>query len=126
MSLITERQLEYIHILSSCDYSKKEDEADIANYLKQHGKQTLSELSKREASELIQLLLKRPAQYVFPCGETAILDKQEINGYNVLGFMEGCMHACPNKKIQGNIHGCPDFLKFYESEIEQEYNKEGK
>ena len=69
--------MEYINILSSYDYSKKEDEADIANYLEQHGKQTIPQLSKREASELIQILLKRPTEYIFLCGKKAILNKQE-------------------------------------------------
>lgn len=90
--------------------------------MKHRGKQTLSQLSKKEASELIQILLKRPTEYIFLCGKTAILDKQEINGYNVLGYMEACMHACPDKKIQGNLHDCPDFKEFYESELEKETN----
>jgi hypothetical protein len=119
MDLITERQVEYIKVLSSYDYSKKEDEADIINYLKQQGKQNLLQLSKKEGSELIQILLKRPAEYIFPCGKKAVLHKREINCYNVLGFMEACMHACPDEGINGDIHSCSDFEKFYESELDK-------
>jgi len=119
MDLITERQVEYIKILSSYDYSKKEDEADIVNYLKQNDKQTLLQLSKKEGSELIQILLRRPSEYIFPCGKTAILHKKEINCYNVLGFMEACMHACPDERIKGDINNCSDFEKFYETELDK-------
>jgi hypothetical protein len=119
MDLITERQAEYIKILSSYNYSKKEDEADIINYLKQHDKQNLLQLSKKESSELIQILLKRPSEYTFPCGKKAILNKREINCYNVLGFMEACLHACPDERIKGDIHGCSDFEKFYEAELDK-------
>ena len=119
MDSITARQLEYINILSSYDYSKKEDEADIANYLEHHGKQDLSQLLKKEASELIQILLRRPSEYTFPCGKKAIFHKQEINCYNILGFMEACMHACPDERIEGDIHNCYDFEKSYEAELDK-------
>ena len=113
MSLITDKQANYIKILSNYDYSKKEDEADIADFLKEHDKENVSQLSKWEASELIQVLLKRPTQYVFVCGRKAILDKQEINGFNVLGEIEACGHACPNNEIQGDVNNCPDFKDHY-------------
>ena len=119
MDLITEREVEYIKILSSYNCSKKEDEADIINYLKQHGKQNLLQLSKKEGGELIQILLKRQSEYTFPCGKKTILNKQKINCYNVLGFMEACMHACPDERINGNIHNCSDFEKFYEAELDK-------
>jgi len=109
MSSITERQAEYIKILSSYDYTEKEDEAEIANYLEQYSKQNVSQLSKREASELIQILLKRPTEYVFVCGRKAILDKREVNAFNALGYLEACLHACPNKKIQGDVNNCLDY-----------------
>jgi hypothetical protein len=62
MSTITKRQADYIKILSSYDYSKKEDEEDIANCLKEDNKQTVSQLSKWEASELMEILLRRHLQ----------------------------------------------------------------
>ena len=113
MSSITEMQADYIKILSSYDYSKKEDEADIANFLKEQNKQEISQLSKWEASELIQVLLKQPTQYVFVCGRKAILDKQEVNGFNALGDTETCGYACPNEEIQGDINVCPDYKDQY-------------
>ena len=100
MDSITERQLEYIKILSSYEYSKEDDEADIATYLKEHNKQKVTQLSKSEASDLIQLLLRRPTEYTFVCGRKAFLHKKEVNCFNVLGYLEGCLHACPNEKIQ--------------------------
>ena len=117
---ITERQRDYIKILSNYEYSKKEDEADIANYLKDHNKKDVSQLSKREASELIQILLKRPTEYTFVCGKKAILPKQEVNSYNVLGELEGCLHSCPDEKIDGDVNSCPHFLEWYRNEGMQE------
>jgi hypothetical protein len=107
MSSLTERQAEYITILSSYEYSKKEDEADIVNFLKDRNKKDISQLTKWEASELIEILLKRPTQYVFVCGLKAILDKKDVNCNNVLGDIEGCMHACPDEEIRGDINNCP-------------------
>lgn len=109
MDSITKKQAEYIKILSSYDYSKKEDEADIANYLKEHNKQEVPQLSKREASELIQILLRRSTEYTFVCGRKAILHKQKVNSFEVLGYLEGCLHACPNEKIKGDVNNCPDY-----------------
>ena len=107
MSTITTRQKEYIEILSSYDNTKKEDEADIKNYLKKVGKTSISQLSKEEANELIKILLKRPTEYTFHCGKKAILHKQEVNCYTVMGDLEGCMHACPDEKINGDVNNCP-------------------
>jgi hypothetical protein len=109
MDSITEKQADYIKILSSYEYSKKEDEADIANFLKEHNKEKIPELSKREASELIEILLRRPTEYVFICGRKAILPKKDVNRFNVLGHMEACLHACPDEKIGGDVNGCPDY-----------------
>jgi len=113
MDSITERQREYIEILSDYEYTRKEDEADIINYLKEHKKQNISQLTKEEASELIQILLKRPTEYTFVCGKKIILPKQEVNRYHVLGDVEGCMHSCPDKTIGGNVNDCPYFLEWY-------------
>ena len=105
---ITENQKEYIKILSSYEYSKKDDEVDIAKYLKAKNKKEVSELSKAEASKLITIVLKRPTEYVFNCGRKAILNKREVNCFHVLGDLEGCLHACPNPQVAGNVNGCPD------------------
>ena len=94
--------------------------------MEQHSKQNLSQLTKKEASELIKILLVRPSEYIFVCGKKAILHKKEINCYNVLGFMEACMHACPDEKIKGDIYNCFDFKKFYEAELEKESKKANK
>ena len=107
MDTITEKQENYIKNLSSYEYSKKEDKKDIENYLKEHGKKSISQLSKKEASELIKILLQRPTEYTFACGKKAILHKQEVNCYHVLGDLEGCMHACPDKAVNGDVNNCP-------------------
>jgi len=96
MDTITEKQEDYIKILSSYEYSKREDKKDIENYLKEHGKKSISQLSKTEASELIKILLQRPTEYAFACGKKAILHKQEVNCYHVMGELEACLHACPD------------------------------
>jgi len=96
MDKITEKQENYIQILSGYEYSKREDEKDIDDYLKEHDKKSISQLSKTEASELIKTLLQRPTEYTFACGKKAILHKQEVNCYLVMGELEACLHACPD------------------------------
>ena len=104
MDTITEKQENYIKILSSYEYSQKEDAKDIEDYLKEHGRKSISQLSKKEATELIKILLQRPTEYTFACGKKAILHKQEVNCFHVMGDLEGCMHACPDGY---SIYGCP-------------------
>lgn len=96
MDTITEKQEKYIKILSSYEYSKKEDETDIENYVREHSKKSISQLSRKEASELIKILLHRPTEYTFACGKKAILPKKEVNCYHALGDLEDCLHACPD------------------------------
>jgi len=95
-SKITNKQKEYIEILSSYPSTKAQDKEDTMSFLKRVNKNEIAALSKTEASELIQVLLKRPAEYQFPCGKKVALPKQEVNCYNVMGPLEGCLHACPD------------------------------
>ncbi len=110
---VTERQEDYIKILSSYSSSKNEDEIDIGEYLNKVDKRSISELSLNEASELIQLLLKRPVEYEYPCGKKEFLQKQDVNRFNVLGDMEACLHSCPDEKINGDVNGCPYWKGFH-------------
>ena len=107
---ITEKQESYIEILSSYSSSKNEDKKDIEEYLKKVNKKSVPELSIDEASKLIQILLKRPAEYEFPCGKKKILDKRSINCYDILGSLESCLHNCPDREIRGNVNSCPYYL----------------
>lgn len=111
MDTITEKQEDYIRILSSYPDTKEEDERDIEKYLKEHGKKSISQLSKKQASELIKILLQRPAEYFFACGKKVILHKREVNCYHVLGDLEGCIHACPDEAINGDVNNCPYWKK---------------
>ena len=104
---ITEKQKNYIKVLSSYVGTKKEDEKDIVNYLNKYQKKNISQLTKKEASELIQILLERPTEYTFICGKKGLFHKQEVNSYNVLGDIEGCLHSCPDKDINGDVNNCP-------------------
>ncbi|MGB9760843.1 MAG: hypothetical protein ACPLZG_13520, partial [Thermoproteota archaeon] len=91
----TKAQLDYIFILSSYKSTRLDDLHDIVSFLMEKGKKDLRELTKGEASELIQVLLERPVEYEFPCGLKALLEKQEINRINVWGELEGCLDYCP-------------------------------
>ena len=106
---ITEKQKGYIKRLSSYPDTKEQDEVDIQNFLKECGKKTVSELSKEQGSDLIKILLQRPAEYTFACGKKAILHKQEVNRYLEFGDLEGCMHACPDEAVS-DVNSCP-YLK---------------
>ncbi len=106
MNSVTEKQIDHIKRLSSYPSTEKEDRLDIENFLKQNGKTTIDQLSKQKASDLIQILLKRPTEYEFTCGKTDILDRREVNRISALGKMEGCLHFCPDTTIGGNVHKC--------------------
>ena len=107
---ITEKQRDYIEILSSYESTKVEDETDIENFLDNLGKSDITDLSIREASDLIQLLLKRPTEYTFFCGLKAELDKSDVNKYNLFGEIDACLHECPDGKIAGDVNSCPTWM----------------
>ena len=114
MKGITEKQRNYIRILSSYPSTRKKDKENIQTFLKFKGKTSLKDLTTEEASKLIQILLSYPAEYSFRCGLKCILQKREINRYNVLGELEGCLHACPDKQI-GDVHDCPFWIQEMET-----------
>ena len=117
---ITTKQRDYIKILSSYPSTKDADEADIREYLGKVRKTGISELSKGEASDLIKILLQRPTEYTFPCGKKANLPKKEVNSYNVLGWLEGCLHSCPDNI---NVNSC-DYLAEHEDQLQQDEENE--
>lgn len=116
--MITERQRDYIKILSSYPSTKNEDEKDIQEHLNKLDKERISDLSSKEASELIQRLLKRQSEYEYPCGKKDLLDKQDINRFNVIGEIEACMHSCPDENICGDVNSCP-YWKGYQNGREE-------
>lgn len=105
---LTQKQEEYIKILSSYPDTRVEDEKDIQDFLRKHAKTTISQLTKQEASDLIKVLLQRLAEYIFACGKKVVLPKQEVNCYQVLGQFEGCLHACPDDI---DVHCCEYWKK---------------
>ena len=116
---VTENQLNYIEILSNYDYTKEEDERDISNFLKSRSKSEINQLTKREASDLIQLLLKRPTGYLLPCDIIIVLDKREVNSFHVLSDIEACLDYCPENVYIGDCQKYQD----YQAKI-REYGEE--
>jgi len=114
---ITDRQLEYINILSSYESSKGIDSRIIASFLEKCGKEEIKELSKKEASDLIQELLKIPVEYEFPCGIKKLINKQDYNTYSVLGPLEACLHDCPKNL---DVYDCDVWIKKEEEVLEDE------
>jgi len=117
---ITERQQDYIKILSDYDSTRDADAKDIAIFLSGVSKTDISNLSKKEASGLIKLLLKRPVHYTMICEKVVELEKQEVNSFHFLGEMEACMNHCPDPVICGNVSGCKPFLEYQKMEFEEE------
>ena len=100
----TPRQIEYIKLLSNYCDTKDKDAEDIQYFLSQHKKEGTDELSKAEASELIETLLKRPVKYVFPCGKEQYINKKDYNRYDMLGELEACLHEC-----ETDVNTCPEW-----------------
>ena len=105
----TQRQIEYIKILSNYPDTKDKDEEDIRFFLSQNKKGKIEELTKTEASELIEILLERPVKYIFLCGKEQLINKKDYNCYYMLGKLEACLHEC-----ETDVNACP---KWFEEEI---------
>ncbi|OGH05875.1 MAG: hypothetical protein A2W22_04595 [Candidatus Levybacteria bacterium RBG_16_35_11] len=108
----TQRQIEYIKILSNYPDTKDKDAEDIRCFLSQQKKGKIEELTKTEASELIETLLVRPVKYVFLCGKEKFIDKKDYNRYYMLGKLEACLHEC-----ETDVNACP---KWFEEETRVE------
>jgi len=98
----TAKQIEYIKILSNYPDTRNNDADDIRCFLSQHSKERIEELSKKEASGLIETLLKRPVKYVFLCGKEQFINKKDYNRYDMLGELEACLHEC-----ETDVNACP-------------------
>jgi len=117
---ITESQYDYIKILSDYDSTREADAKDIEEFLSGVSKTDISNLSKKEASDLIQLLLKRTVHYTMICEKVVELEKKEVNSFHFLGEMDACMHHCPDPVIRGDINGCKEFLDYQKMDFEEE------
>jgi hypothetical protein len=102
----TQRQIEYIKILSNYPDTKDKDEEDIRFFLSEQKKGKIDELTKTEASELIETLLERPVKYVFLCGKEKFIDKKDYNRYDMLGKLEACLHEC-----ETDVNACPKWFE---------------
>ena len=90
----SQKQIDYIRILTSYPDTKDKDAEDVRNFLTQHKKERIEQLDKREASALINMLLRRSVKYTFPCGKEKTLSKSDYNSYNLFGELEACSHEC--------------------------------
>lgn len=86
--MATLRQIEYIGLLSSYPDTKDKDVDDVRYYLLRHNKGRIEELSKQEASGLIETLFERPVKYVFLCGKEEFISKKDYNRYDMLGELD--------------------------------------
>lgn len=102
----TEKQIEYVRILSSYPDTKDKDAEAIRLFLAQHKKDKVEDLTKKEASALIEILLKLPIKYVFPCGTGKQVNKSDYNRYNLFGELEACLHEC-----EVDVHSCRHWKK---------------
>ena len=109
---ITDKQLNYINILSSYDYSRKDDQKIINNFLSSKSKNNLKQLNSLEASSLIQKLLEIPTGHLLPCDTVIVLDKREVNSFHVISEIEACLHYCPYGKDVGD---CDAYHKYEKS-----------
>lgn len=89
---ITIPQADFIKDLSSYHETEKEDNADIQSFLSSLNKRRIEELDIIEASKLIQILLKRPIKYIFPCGKEEFVSKKDYQNDDNEG--QSCINLC--------------------------------
>jgi len=93
--MITRKQLEYIHDLSTGDDANEWDVASVKRHLAELGKESLEQLSKKEASQLTEKLLARVSRYEHVCGRISEIPRSGTRRYYVFGELEACLHSCP-------------------------------
>ncbi len=103
MRKATEKQIEYIKILSSYESSKEQDNKIINDFCSNLQKKDIAELTVKEAHNLIDTLLEIPVEYTFKCNRKSILSKEEINRGLIMGECDLCIHSCPFDK---DINDC--------------------
>ncbi|MFQ5833949.1 MAG: hypothetical protein ACE5H4_14680 [Candidatus Thorarchaeota archaeon] len=110
----TEKQIRYIGFLVNGEYSVPTDAKIVEGYLTQLGGESIADLTKEEASNLIDRLQARPTEYSFVCGRKGMVARWEVGKFITTGDLEACSHACP---LEIDPNGCDEFQDYYRQEM---------
>ncbi|MHA1882671.1 MAG: hypothetical protein ACTSUO_06460 [Candidatus Thorarchaeota archaeon] len=87
------------------------DRNTFSSFLDEVKKQDISDLTKKEASILIEKLLMKKVDFEMICGRIIQVAKGEVGRLSLFGDLEACIHECP---IKVDIHDCKDFQEYNE------------
>jgi hypothetical protein len=109
---ITIKQIHFIHSLSESDHyfqypSRLKNPDILDSFLRFCGK-SLDELSVKQGTELIKVLLDNTEiSFMFPCGLKSWVNRDVAGRSYVMGELDSCLHDCPDKIIGGDVNNCP-------------------
>ena len=106
---LTEKQREYIEYILTNRFTDEKDQESLRRHLQSTGKQAFTQLSKLEASALIEDLLHRNVEYELVCGKRVTMERTEGHRLDLFGESEACGHHCPDELYVGD---CEAFMNY--------------
>lgn len=106
---LTEKQREYIEYMLINRFTDEKDQESLRKHLKKTGKKDFTQLSKSEASALIEDLLHRDVEYELVCGKRVTMERTEGHRLDLFGELEACGHHCPLGMYVGD---CETFVNY--------------
>ena len=106
---LTEKQREYIEYILTNRFTDEKDQKSLRRHLKNTGKQDFTQLSKQEASALIEDLLHRDVEYELVCGKRVTMERTEGHRLDLFGELDACGRHCPLGLYVGD---CEAFMNY--------------
>jgi hypothetical protein len=80
------------------DYITAEnDKIYVNNFIGKIRKDSLNDLYKEEASQLITELRRLPVPVEMPCGDKSEVAKEDLNRFKYISNPKRCYYHCPNE-----------------------------
>lgn len=102
---LSKKQFSKIRAYSDHPRTEERDSKDINRFLEDVDKESIRDLSRKEASLLIDILKKRPGEFLYPCGVVKRFPKEKMGDY-AYGDGEECFNSCVGSRFVGH---CPDY-----------------
>jgi len=118
---LTNKQRDYIEYMLTNAYTDEKDQRAMKEQLERTGKESFTEFTVSEASELITVLIERDVVYTLVCGEKVTIERRMAHSFDTMGESNACLDNCPKGVYLGS---CKDYQKYeremYKNEQETE------
>ena len=114
---LTDKQRDYNEYMLTNVYTDEKDQRTLKEQLERTGKDSFTDFTVSEASELITTLRERDVVHNLLCGEKVTLERWMAHSFDTMGESKACLDHCPKGVYFGS---CEDFQKHEEEMYKNE------